>query len=533
MALPQVPRRLSLVEAPTTRNMAATPDAAAPYKMLAQQLSLFGGAANEIAKAGVPEAAQQAVTKDEAGNIVVNRVPFFGDAAPAYNRAVKLATVAAAEIQINGDVAKMRQQFKADPESFEKAVEEYRNEKTEQYNQAGGPEVGSAIGTLINRAGTWNLRGLTIEKQKKDQRNSTGRLKTSADEKADDLVALMGEGATSTPDFKSIESDYSTVLDEAAGNKLVSFTPQDAAAHREDTVRRGREAAIVGTALKAFNDGGLDGVAAVRPALEAVASPEERDNLTRRIAFDVGTAQAAREDEALSQVKADMAEDASRLSHGIAQLASGAVDESWLSRNAHRIGQSNYQTMRLAGLGPMAMGDEPQASSRLLDLALSNQGAAEREALDAYAGGLVTKPTMAASVLLAAQVAQDAAQRPWANEVRRTVAAQTKDIPGRGALDEFSQWLSANDKATPTEAQEVADAIVDRYQTQDRRRLAATLPIPYGLTSAPSKPDHIEASRAALAKGAADGTLTLGDIAQNAALLDGWRRAIAPETRHG
>lgn len=521
----QVPRRLALIEAPTTRNVAAMPDAAAPYKALAQQLDLFGGALNNLAKAAAPAAGREAVTRDESGNLKIDRAPVIGPAAALYDRAVKVSTVAAAEIEINGAISRMRQEFKGDPDSFETSVEEFRKQKIDQYDEIGGSDVGLAIGALVNRAGTWNLRGLTIEKQKKDAADAAKRLKLSADDKADDLVDLARSGATGTDAYKEVREDYTAVLADGADNPMVPLSSDDAAAHDAETAARSKTAAYIGAARRAFAEGGPERVAELRPHLDAIADPVQRDDMVKRIGFDLSAQQNHTEAEHFDTLRAEFSRSDARLSDGIGMLALGNLDSGWLDRHADRLGRRSFETLRLAVNAPPSTADEPQTAGALTVTALLDRRSAEDEATAAYAAGLITKETFGRTILFAAQTEQNAA-RPWANDLRRSIADQTNDIPGDGALGEFGTWLAQAQQATREDAQVRADLIVEQHRDMHARRLAATLPMPYATNRRPTKSQELDAAQAALASRAESGGITLADMANEMATLEQWRSIV-------
>jgi hypothetical protein len=523
--LPQVPRRLTTIQTPQSNvQMMSEAAAAAPYRMLAKQLDMFGDTLNTVAIAAAPEAGRQSVARDETGNLTITPLPVVGPAAAPYARSIKVSAVAEAELDVNSAVAEMRQQFKADPASFEEAIKEYRKEKVAQFNSIGGTQVGNAIGQIINRVGTWHLRGLMFEKQRKDLKDAKSRLKVSADAKSDDLVDLARAGAVESEDFANVQSDYVQVLDEAASNTLLAFTPDEARSHADATMQRGRRASLIGSARRAYESGGQEAVAEL---MDRVA-PQANDPMRRAVAFDIDAMEGEREAEKFAELQATFATNDRRLNEGVLLAANGGLDQSWLDRNGDRLGRRSYETLRAAvNVAPPSVSD-PSAEADLFAAAIGGGPQAAFDAVTAFASGQLTRAAFGEVVSTAIQVGEDAGKRPWANDLRRSVAERTRDI-GPGALTEFSRLLAQAPEITRADAQAQADLIVDQFRDRDRRTLAATLSLPSVMRSTPVKADQIDDAQSRLLQSAQTGAMSFDSIARDMALLDDWRRAIKAE----
>jgi hypothetical protein len=134
------------VQAPQSR--VSPSQIASPYLELAATFDAASRETGDAAKRAAHEAGLKAVTRDEDGNVQVARAPIIGDAAIEYRHAIKTAAVADGEEVIKADLLKMRHEFRDDPEGFAKAAQSYGKEKVGQYDKAGGPEVGLALGKI-------------------------------------------------------------------------------------------------------------------------------------------------------------------------------------------------------------------------------------------------------------------------------------------------------------------------------------------------------------------------------------------------
>src|SRR5262245_24991027 len=146
--LPTIANSVPQVRAPESR--ISPSQIASPYLHLAETLSIAAKGAEDFAKQQAKSFGLQAVTRDEEGNVQVEGAPIIGAAADYYKQGVQVAAVADAENVVKTDLLKMRHEFKDDPAGFLKAADTYGKEKTAQYKNAAGPEVGITVGRLVN-----------------------------------------------------------------------------------------------------------------------------------------------------------------------------------------------------------------------------------------------------------------------------------------------------------------------------------------------------------------------------------------------
>lgn len=227
-SLPQIPRRLSLVEAPTTRNMSTPTDAGAPYKLLADGLDKLGQGLEEASIPLAEQAGYKAVTRDEAGNIQVDRAPIIGKAAVAYSRAVKVAALADGEGVVKRDAIELRTQFRNDPDGYLKAATAYRDEKVKSYTDAAGPEVGLALGRSIDSTVTETYRGLLNEKERLDLHRASDSIQTRIATLENEAAALARGGDTSSETYRRTVASVADLRRELSQNPRLNYTPERA-----------------------------------------------------------------------------------------------------------------------------------------------------------------------------------------------------------------------------------------------------------------------------------------------------------------
>jgi hypothetical protein len=187
------------VQAPQSR--VSPSQIASPYLELAATFDAASRETGEAAKRAAHEAGLKAVTRDEDGNVQVARAPIIGDAAIEYRHAIKTAAVADGEEVIKADLLKMRHEFRDDPEGFAKAAQSYGKEKVGQYDKAGGPEVGLALGKIAANTTREIHEGLLNQKETLDLHKATASIQMQIETTKNELAAIAAGGDTSSPEY--------------------------------------------------------------------------------------------------------------------------------------------------------------------------------------------------------------------------------------------------------------------------------------------------------------------------------------------
>lgn len=527
--LPGLSISVPQVKAPTPAVSPA--EVAGPYKMAAQAMNEAAGATGDLSIRLAKREGMRAASIDEQGNLQVEQQPVFGPAAETYRRAVKFGALAQGEGAVRRDVLAMRSKFENDPEGFQIALEEYRGKKVDQYDGAAGPEIGLAIGKVIDRQGTYVYRNILNAKRRKDLKEAGGQILGQANSIADDMTTLAESGATDSDDFQELTSDYRALLDEAVQNPEIQFTQAQADQHFETTISRAREAGFLGALRTAFSGGGPEAARAhaAETLDETARNPAERARLAARTDEEIASLEARTQAEEDARARTSVVARDSREREGLARLASGALTGGWLDRYGAEIGAGVRDTLRRAIDAPGGDRTVPAVQTDLMRLAVMSPDGLLENAADAMIAGLVTKADFGGVAKLAADV--QAEQRPWANELRKSVASEVLGprAAQRGrALAEVSEFLATTENATPQQAQEYADAVVARVVTADRKAMRAELPLPtFALADRMTmESTKLDQAHERTLDAARHGQITLGDVARQARLLSNWREAM-------
>lgn len=224
------------VSAPTSKVSAA--DISAPYAMMAQssadaarEVKALAGATasdlNDLAKRKAKDAGLEAVTRDENGNIQIERAPIVGDAAIEYANAVKIAAVAEGEKDAKMRNIELRTKYENDPDSYLKAAEAYKGEALKTF-QAAGTQAQFALGKAIDNLTTETYGGLVSRKQTRDLTRATQSITTQIQSLENELYALANGGDTASPEYTRRVADIRGLYGELTRNPRLNY-PADRA----------------------------------------------------------------------------------------------------------------------------------------------------------------------------------------------------------------------------------------------------------------------------------------------------------------
>jgi hypothetical protein len=223
--IPLFTQRVVTSEAPQSRLSGA--DIAQPYESLARGLDALGQGTEAVAVPLAERAGAEAVTRDAQGNIQVEKMPIFGLAGQAYTRAVKVGALAEADGVAQREDIAMRDKYRDDPEGYKTAADSFKQGQIQKMTDAAGPEVGTALGRVIDRTTTQTYRGLLNEKERLDLQRADGAITAGVNSASDDAIALARGGApTTSPDFQAALDKYTGLLDEKLKNPRLAYTQE-------------------------------------------------------------------------------------------------------------------------------------------------------------------------------------------------------------------------------------------------------------------------------------------------------------------
>lgn len=225
--LPSIP--LAVPQVRTPQSPVSPSDIAQPYNDLARTLDKSGEVLmQDVAKPAAHQAGLQAVTRDQDGNVQVQRTPIFGDASPEFMRAVKFSAVADGEGELKRQDIELRQKYRDDPEGYATAAEAFKKQSVENYTKIAGADVGITLGKIIDGQTTLTYRGLLNEHERLTLQRADRSIESQIQSSRDDLVAMARGGVTSGPAWDQARDKITTLTNERVANPRLAYPKEQA-----------------------------------------------------------------------------------------------------------------------------------------------------------------------------------------------------------------------------------------------------------------------------------------------------------------
>lgn len=210
--LPKVPRRGEVLQGPQSRVGPGTIQT--PYSVVAGLLADAGQQLTDWATARASTEGQNAVTRDENGNLQVRRMSDLTQVGRAYNRAAQQAYLA----RLSGDIETSAQQLAIEAngnvDAFRSSWEGY----TQRTLDGVDPALRGAVTTLLEEVGGQTYRGISVDRYNSDVQKSLDALVAERARLADQILVLASQGGAGTADYESLVARYVDLGDELGNN---------------------------------------------------------------------------------------------------------------------------------------------------------------------------------------------------------------------------------------------------------------------------------------------------------------------------
>lgn len=222
MALPEIPNAIPQVRAPTSP--VSPGDIASPYMALAKTLDVMGERISEdIAKPYAEEAGRQAVRTGPDGQLVVGKLPIFGDASVLAARASRFEYVAKTQPEIENKLTEMRLEHPNDPAKFRIAADEYV--KTIRQN-APDEATGAAVEKIAATTAGQNYRTSLVQADHTNTQNALLSIQSRLAGINERGASLARQGGTGTEEYQQLHADRAALYGELVKDPRFKF-PQD------------------------------------------------------------------------------------------------------------------------------------------------------------------------------------------------------------------------------------------------------------------------------------------------------------------
>lgn len=249
--LPEIQPRGSVTRAPQSSLSAA--EIANPYQQIANAFDALG----ENFKAAEQEKAvnngQQAVYRDQQGNLKVDFASNFSDMGRLYNRSAKASLLAAHETELSTAALKLSNEAKGNPEAF---LHSWKGLGDQMLTNA-DPQMRGPLRTLIDKIGGEQQLGLIKQKYETDMTKAKASFIDQRQLLVDQLGSLAYSGGTGTPEYRSTLEKIKSLNGELTGNPVFQYDQREADVEMKRIEGRATGEAIVGMSHRAIQSGGI------------------------------------------------------------------------------------------------------------------------------------------------------------------------------------------------------------------------------------------------------------------------------------
>lgn len=250
-------------------------EVANPFQQIA---SAFGATGDFLEKKSADDArieGQDAVYKDDQGNLKVNLKSNWSERNRTYNRYATQTFAAQSEIEIKGAMTRLQQDAKGNPDTFSAGAKAFRDDYlTKTPTQLRGP-----IKSMLDSQVEMGRTGVMDQKYRSDMAITKSTLLSSIEMKQDEMAALAFQGGTGTDAYKQRQAEVKTIWGELS-DPIFQIGPEEADMRMKQMEGRHTGEAILGQAERALKAGDYNKVAEMRQSIltdtDIALSPQER-----------------------------------------------------------------------------------------------------------------------------------------------------------------------------------------------------------------------------------------------------------------
>ncbi|MGO1160447.1 transglycosylase SLT domain-containing protein [Brucella sp. C7-11G] len=249
--LPSVSTNPVITQGPQSTLSAA--QIANPYLQIADA---FGSIGTKLEEHNVNQAEQDganAVYRDEAGTLHVNRREGISRSAEAYNRAANQSYTARLAGDIRAKGTTLMQEAQGDVDAFNTSWKGF----TDQLLANAPKEARGAIETMLDTNGSQFGLGVSEQKRKRDLTVFENDIKTEIQFLDNDMAALARSGGTGTTAYLEKQSQLKSLYGELVANPEFTVSEKQAAMEMQRVESRHMSEAIVGSIDKTLSTGGV------------------------------------------------------------------------------------------------------------------------------------------------------------------------------------------------------------------------------------------------------------------------------------
>lgn len=249
--LPEIQQRGAVTRGPQSSVSAA--EIANPYQQIANALSATGQALEKQQVVEAQNDGQNAVYRDDAGNLKVDTRSNFTASGRSYNAAAQQGYAARLAGDIRARGAALTAESKGNIESFNASWKAFRD----QTLTTAPKDFRGAVTTMLDTEGPRFALGVSEQKRSTDIKEFEGNVKAEIQLLDDDMSALARGGGTGTSAYKEKQAQARTLYGQLAENPDFTVGKQEADIAVKRMESRHMSEAMLGTVDRALQTGGI------------------------------------------------------------------------------------------------------------------------------------------------------------------------------------------------------------------------------------------------------------------------------------
>jgi hypothetical protein len=249
--LPEIQQRGAVTRGP--QSSVSSAEIANPYQQIANALSMTGQAFEKQEVTEAQNDGQNAVYRDDAGNLKVDTRSNFSAAGRSYNAAAQQGYAARLAGDIRARGTALTTESKGNIESFNASWKAFRDQTLTSVPK----DFRGAVTTMLDTEGPRFAMGVSEQKRTTDLKEFEGNVKAEIQLLDDDMSALARGGGTGTSAYKEKQAQARTLYGQLAENPDFTVGKQEADIAVKRMESRHMSEAMLGTVDRALQTGGI------------------------------------------------------------------------------------------------------------------------------------------------------------------------------------------------------------------------------------------------------------------------------------
>lgn len=260
--LPTLQPRGAVTRGPQSSLSAA--EIANPYQQVADAFGAWGGFLENKGRDDAQTEGQNAVYRDEQGDLKVDLRANWSEKDRIYNRTATQSFLAQTAPEIRATAARLAREANGNPELFRSSWKGYRDQFL---INAPNKELRGPLSSLLDETGTLQVGGIQDQKFRADMTTAKSAMLAEREFLSDQAASLALQGGTSTREYLGTIDKIRTLNGELTGNPMFQYGAREADIDMKRLEGRMMSESIIGQVDRKIAEGGVVEARALRDKL--------------------------------------------------------------------------------------------------------------------------------------------------------------------------------------------------------------------------------------------------------------------------